>query len=99
MVYNLNKEPCNCCNRPIYISQSIAECSACDKIIHGKCFNDSNFLFVNNMFTNNRPIYIISVISSAVQSSKYIQSAHDSVKNVLNCGSSKMGIAELSNKT
>ena len=50
MVYNLNKEPCNCCNRPINIGQSIAECSSCDKIIHGRCFNDSNFLFVNNTF-------------------------------------------------
>ncbi len=50
MVYNLNKELCNCCSIPINIGQTITECSSCDTIIHGKCFNASNFVFVENMF-------------------------------------------------
>ena len=50
MVYNLTKELCNCCSRPINIGQPIAECSICDIIIHGKCFSASNFFYVQNMF-------------------------------------------------
>ena len=50
MMNKLNKELCNCCSKPISIRQSIAECSSCDTIIHGKCFNASNFFFVQNMF-------------------------------------------------
>ena len=50
MVYNLTKELCNCCSKPVNVGQPIAECSQCDKIIHGKCFNAANFLYVQNMF-------------------------------------------------
>ena len=46
----LKKELCNCCSQSIKIGQPICECSLCNKIIHGSCFNASKFLFTQNTF-------------------------------------------------
>ena len=46
----LKKELCNCCSQSIKIGQPICECSLCNKIIHGSCFNASKFLFTQNIF-------------------------------------------------
>ena len=46
-ISNIPKEPCVCCDKPLNIGQSIAECEYCDSVIHSCCFSKSKFVLIN----------------------------------------------------
>ena len=44
----LRREVCESCSKSIYIGQATSECHKCQKIIHTKCFSNSNLVVFNN---------------------------------------------------
>ena len=50
MIYHLQKEICNHCQKNIGLGQSHFECLGCNRILHAKCFKPSEAQLINNNF-------------------------------------------------
>ena len=50
MMLNIPKELCGCCQKYINIGQFILECELCQSVIHAKCYKNSEFENIDNLW-------------------------------------------------